>query len=82
MSDTRVIVSDGKPWTVTLPKNHDPSWTLSDTWTYSAAYVSALLHGFSEVRADQIAEAIVYMRLYPGIVFNTTLEADCKKVYC
>ena len=82
MSDTRVIVSDGKAWTVSLPNNHDTSWTYSDTWMYAAAYVSAILHGFSEERAAQVAEAIVYTRLYPGIGFNRDLEADCKKVYC
>ena len=77
-----MIVSDGKAWTVTLPDNHDPSWTHSDTWTYAAAYVSGILHGFSKERADQVAEAIVYTLLYPGIKFTKDLEADCKKVYC
>jgi len=82
MSDTRVIVSDGKAWTVVLPKNHDLSWTHADSWTYAAAYVSGILQGFSEEKAGKVAEAIVHTRMYPGIEFNKELEADCKLVYC
>jgi len=82
MSDTRVIVSDGKVWTVVLPKNHDPSWTSADSWTYAAAYIASLRQGFTTERAEQVAEAIVHTRLYPGIRIMNDLESDCKKVYC
>jgi len=82
MSDTHVIVCAGKVWTVVIPTHHDPCWTHADSWTYAAAYVSGILQGFTEERAGQVAEAIVYTKMYPGILFNRELEADCKLVYC
>ncbi len=78
MSAHRLVFSQGRWVSVKLPLAHDPAWTESDMWYYAVSWVAAVARGFSETRAEQIAEAVVSKRLYPGCVFYRELEEDMK----
>jgi hypothetical protein len=38
--------------------------------------MAATAAGKGEARAEQIAEAAVFKRLYPGVIFDSVLEGD------
>jgi hypothetical protein len=77
MNETRHILSNTNTWIpVTAPKGHDPSWNAADIWKYSTFWVAAKERGFSAQRAEQIAEAIVNRRIYPGLLYEKSLESD------
>ena len=79
---TQLILSNTNTWiSVAAPKGHDPCWNSSDVWRYSALWVMAKEKGFSEQRAEQVAEAIVNRRLYPGLVYQKDLENDILAIY-
>ncbi len=77
---SRVVFSQGRWIQVRIPPCHDPAWTASDLWYYAASWASATARGFSETRAEQIAEAVVSKRLYPGCVFYKDLERDIQSL--
>ena len=74
--NTRVVFSAGRWLQVKLPVGHDPAWTQADTWTYAVAFAAGMQKGLTEKRAEQVAEAVVSKRLYPGLVFPRVLEED------
>ncbi len=76
----RLVFSQGRWVSVKLPPAHDPAWTDSDFWFYAVTWAAAVARGFAEGRAEQIAEATVSKRLYPGCVFYRDLEDDIAKV--
>ena len=74
---TRLILSKTNQWLqVAIPNGLDPLWLNSDIFHYAAMFVAAQEKGFSQSRAEQLAEALVNRRLYPGIVYHSDLEKD------
>jgi hypothetical protein len=61
---------------VRIPKGHDPSWVEADFLYYARCWASAQEKGFSDKRSEQLAEAFVSKRLYPGITYEKELEKD------
>jgi len=76
-----IVFSRGRWISVPLPIGRDPSWTTSSEWIYANAWASALRSGFSETRAEQLAEAIVLKDLYAGIQYDTRFNSDIKKCF-
>jgi hypothetical protein len=77
----RLVLSDGQWISVSLPKGRDPSWTVADEYAFAAAYASAIRSfGQAHAKATIVAEAIVFRRLYPGIVFDKGLERDIQSI--
>jgi len=76
---TRLVFSKGQWVSVALPMGHDPAWTQADCWTFATAFVAAK-RVFSEKRAEQVAEAVVSKRLYPGLHYPRELEEDIAKL--
>jgi hypothetical protein len=72
----RMIFSKNRWTTVTIPRGYDPAWTDSDLWYFATAWVAADGKGFAAKRCEQIAEAVVSKRLYPGLTFGKELERD------
>jgi len=77
----RIVFSKGRWISVPLPIGRDPAWTTSSEWIYANAWAAAIRSGFSEQRAEQIAEAIVIQNLYPGVVYDTRLSSDMQRCY-
>lgn len=72
-----IILSNTGEWvTILSPKGHDPSWQMSDHMRYAVLFQKAVDKGFSSIKAEQIAEAIVNRALYPGVVYSELLEED------
>jgi hypothetical protein len=65
---------------VPLPKGCDPTWSEADRLFYGSKWIAARDLGFSEQRAQQLAEAAVSKRLYPGLEFDRGLERDLEKI--
>jgi len=80
MEQARLVLSEGNWISVPLPKGRDPTWTVSEEYSYSAAYVSALRNKFNIHRAKNIAEACVLRRLYPGLRFDKGMEKDIQTI--
>jgi hypothetical protein len=74
--NARLVFSAGRWLQVKLPVGHDPAWTQADTWTYAVAFASGMQKGLTEKRAEQVAEAVVSKRLYPGLQYSRELEED------
>ena len=72
----RLILSNTGWITVAIPKGLDPLWNSADIWHYASKFVVATENGFTAKRAEQIAEAIVARRLYPGLRYDKVLEGD------
>jgi hypothetical protein len=73
----RLILSNTNSWvSVPIPNGLDPLWSESDILHYAAMFVGAQERGFSDARSEQLAEALVNRRLYPGIVYEKTLQSD------
>lgn len=70
------MLSEGQWISVPLPTGRDPSWTVAEEYAYSACYASGLRQNMTAKRAEEIAEAHVLRRLYPGLRFDTALEKD------
>ena len=70
----RIVFSNGKWLTVHLPKGHDPCWSPSDTWYYATMWAAGVRKGLDEKKATVVAEAATTKRIYPEIVFDSTLE--------
>jgi len=76
------LVFRGAEWiSVLIPKGIDPVWVEADLLYYATAWAAAQAAGFSEKRSEQLAEALVSKRLYPGLVYDSVLEGDLAKVY-
>jgi len=74
---SRLILSKTNQWIqVAIPDGLDPLWLNGDIFHYAAMFVAAQEKGFSQSRAEQLAEALVNRRLYPGIVYHSDLEKD------
>ncbi len=69
-----LVFSKGEWITVALPPDGE-SWSFSDQLLYGSiwAYITREKQGTAE-QASQIAEAFVFKRLYPGMVFSKELE--------
>jgi hypothetical protein len=83
----RLVLSEGQWISVSLPKGRDPSWTVADEYAFAAAYASAIrsfgqaeASASAHAKATNVAEAIVFRRLYPGIVFDKGLERDIQSI--
>ena len=76
-----LILSNTNTWVdVKVPIGHDPCWRASQKWMYALHFQAAVEKGFSHTRAAQIAEAIVSKSLYPGLVYERSLEEDISKL--
>jgi hypothetical protein len=72
-----LVFSKGEWITVPLPSD-STSWSFSDKLYYGSVWAFATREkGLDAQRASQIAEAVVFQRLYPGI----TMSADMERLY-
>jgi hypothetical protein len=78
--DTRVVFSAGEWVSVELPVGRDPAWTPADSWVYAAAFAASQRAGHAAAKSSVLAEAIVNRRLYPGIVYEATVEKEIKAI--
>ena len=77
---TRLVFSQSIWKEITMPKGYDPSWNSADMWYYATLREAAEARGFNPQRAEIIAEAAVSKRLYPGLMYDKTLEEDILKI--
>jgi len=77
---SRLIFSQNIWKNIKMPKGHDPSWNSADMWYYATLREAAEAKGFSSQRAEIIAEAAVSKRLYPGVMYDKTLEEEILSV--
>ena len=75
------MFSKGRWISVNLPIGRDSSWTVSSEWMYANAWASGVASGMTEERAEQVAEAIVIQRLYPGVEYDKSLTSDMKRCF-
>lgn len=76
-----VVVFTNDMWvTVGIPKGHDPCWGTSDKYYYASSYTAAKALGFPEQRARVLAEALTSRRLYPGLVYEKSIEQDLRNL--
>jgi hypothetical protein len=75
---SKIVFSNGNWIKVFLPKYKDPSWTNADEMIFATVWVAAKEIKGDE-RATQIAEAVVYKRMYPGLLYDKRLETDIKE---
>ena len=69
-----LVFSKGEWITVPLPSDQE-SWSFRDQLLYGNVYAYATRErNVPHDTAIQIAEAVVFKRLYPGTVMNDTLE--------
>jgi hypothetical protein len=74
-----LVFSKGEWITVPLPSDQ---WSFSDQLLYGNVYAYATRErNVSLERACQIAEAVVFKRLYPGTVMNSELEKLISWIY-
>ena len=74
----RLVFSQDKWITVQVPIG--PAWTDADAWIYAVSFAAGKEIGYTELRAEQVAEAIVNNRLYPGILYDIQTEKDIYKI--
>jgi hypothetical protein len=77
---SRLIFSQNTWKHINIPKGHDPSWNSADMWYYASLREAAEARGFHAKRAEIIAEAVVFKRMYPGLMYDKTLEEDILKI--
>jgi len=76
-----MIVFSNNQWIeVFLPIGHDPCWMPADK-NYYATIWAAAINIFDSKRAEVVAEAATAKRMYPELVYDSSLEADIKKVF-
>ena len=80
MNKSRLIFSQNIWKQINIPKGHDPSWNSADMWYYATLREAAEAKGFHAKRAEIIAEAAVFKRMYPGLMYDKTLEEDILKI--
>jgi len=74
----KVVVFAKNTWFhVPLPVGHDPSWLEADALYYGTVFLAAA-ERFPTSRAVCIAEAAVSKRLYPGLVYDKSIEEDLR----
>ena len=72
-----IVMSNTGKWVfIEPPKGHDPSWQTPDHMRYAVMFQASIEKGIPPARAEQIAEAAVNCRLYPGLVYCPNLEQD------
>ena len=70
-----IILSNNSWLSIPPPVGHDPSWLSADSFFYATMFVAAK-EFFPHDRAVILAEAAVNKRLYPGIVYDSSIEDD------
>jgi hypothetical protein len=65
---------------IIIPKGCDPSWNSADLWYYATMLAAAEAKGFTPQRASVVAEAAVHKRLYPGLMYDKTLEEEIASI--
>jgi hypothetical protein len=80
MKTTKLVFSQNLWKEVPMPKGHDPSWISADFWYYASLYAAAEAKGFTAQRASIVAEAAVSKRLYPGLMYDKTLEEEIASI--
>lgn len=76
---SRIVFSAGSWVSIRLPVGHDPAWTSADKWLFATVFAAAK-QVVSAKRAEQVAEAVVSKRLYPGLCYSRELEGDIERV--
>lgn len=74
-----ITFSRGAWISVIVPKCIDPCWSKKDLQFYATIYAAAHVHG--AIRAAILAEVAVNKRLYPGIMYDSRIEADLKGLF-
>ena len=59
----------------------DPRVTTYHIRIAASAYIAAIQKGFSEVRANILAEAVVFKHLYTDLQYSNDLEDEIKVLY-
>jgi hypothetical protein len=76
-----LVFSKGEWITVTLPPDHE-TWSFSDQILYGTTYAFATREKyFQPDQASQIAEAVVFKRLYPGMMMRPEIEHLLQYLY-
>jgi len=76
-----MIVFSKNEWIeVILPKGFDPCWMPADKHYYATLFAAAT-DIFNSKRAEVVAEAATAKRMYPELVYDSSLEADIKKLF-
>jgi hypothetical protein len=69
-----LVFSKGEWVTVPLPPDH-LTWSFSDKLYYGSIWAFAIREKhLNEQQASQIAEAVVFQRLYPGITMSPDMQ--------
>jgi hypothetical protein len=72
----RLVFLNDEWVSVVIPKGCDPTWADADYFYYASCWSLATSKGFSKKRSEQLAEALVSKRLYPGLQYDKGLEKD------
>jgi len=75
----RLVFSNGKWVTISLPIGHDPCWTDADKWVYASASASASSR-CTQGKAEQLAEALVFKRIYK-VSYDKTMEKQINNLW-
>ncbi len=76
-----LVFSKGEWITVPLPPD-SITWSFSDQLLYGSVWAFATREKqLDEQRASQIAEAVVFQRLYPGITMSSDMECLYQYLY-
>ena len=81
MNSVFIFSPSSMDWiTVNIPEGHNMDWSSSECMYYGTLFTLASQNGFDRKRAVIIAEAGVSKRLYPGIIFDSSIEYDLKSL--
>ena len=80
MQKSRLVFSQNMWKNIIIPKGCDPSWNSADLWYYATMLAAAEAKGFTPQRASVVAEAAVHKRLYPGLMYDKTLEEEIASI--
>jgi hypothetical protein len=50
------------------------NWSKSDTFYYARVYLTCVQKGIDEKQAHILAEAAVFKRLFPGVLYSKQIE--------
>jgi hypothetical protein len=79
MNSVLIFSPSSMDWiNVDIPEGHNMDWSSSECMYYGTLFTLASQNGFDRKRAVILAEAGVSKRLYPGILFNISIEDDLK----
>ncbi len=70
--------SNGNWNEVELPSPLDKSWSQDDIFTYVSIFMKCRKNGFSDEKASQLSEAIIYKKKCVGLRYEAYIEKEIK----